>query len=126
MGAPGITCSGLAALNINLGSGNDTFNVTGSQVIQFGAPNSQGVAPVVLPKSGGVFNPIHVGISGVDVEGARRNLDGENPGPDFDSIRREAERAWERELSKISVEAGSTAQRTVASNAPPSLSGIDA
>ncbi len=31
MGASGITYSGLAALNINLGSGNDTFNVRGTK-----------------------------------------------------------------------------------------------
>jgi hypothetical protein len=29
MGASGITYSGLAKLNINLGSGNDTFNING-------------------------------------------------------------------------------------------------
>ncbi|MBL0177008.1 MAG: GH92 family glycosyl hydrolase [Ignavibacteria bacterium] len=56
---------------------------------------------------------VKVGISGVDIEGARRNLDAENPGWNFDGVRTAAALAWERELSKISVEGGSTEQHTV-------------
>src|SRR6185369_3559685 len=40
------------------------------------------------------------------VEGARRNLDAELPGWDFDAVRRAAADAWEHELGKIAVDAG--------------------
>jgi predicted alpha-1,2-mannosidase len=56
---------------------------------------------------------VKVGISAVSVEGARRNLDAELPGWDFDAVRREADAAWERELAKIRVDGGSRDQRVV-------------
>src|SRR6185436_7877936 len=49
---------------------------------------------------------VKVGISSVSVDGARRNLDAELPGWDFDAVRRAADQAWERELGKIDVSAG--------------------
>lgn len=52
-----------------------------------------------------------VGISAVDVDGARRNLDSEIPDWDFDRVRHDARGAWERELAKIEVEGGTRAQR---------------
>jgi len=54
---------------------------------------------------------IKVGISAVSVEGARKNLDAELPGWDFDAVRRSATTAWERELGKIRVEGGTADQR---------------
>lgn len=51
------------------------------------------------------------GISFVGVEGARANLAGEIPGWDFDAVRRAAEERWGREISRISVEGGTEAQR---------------
>lgn len=56
---------------------------------------------------------VKVGISAVDVEGARRNLDAEIPGWDFDAVRAAASASWERELSKIRVEGGTSAQQTI-------------
>lgn len=56
---------------------------------------------------------VKVAISAVSVEGARRNMDAELPGWEFDAVRREADAAWERELSKIRVEGGSRDQRVV-------------
>ncbi|HEX6975317.1 MAG TPA: glycoside hydrolase domain-containing protein, partial [Vicinamibacterales bacterium] len=50
---------------------------------------------------------VKVGISAVSVEGARKNLEAEAPGWDFDAVRQAASDAWERELSKITVEGGS-------------------
>jgi len=50
---------------------------------------------------------VAVGISYVSVENARRNLEVELPGWDFDSAREEARTAWQRELSIIRVEGGS-------------------
>ena len=62
--------------------------------------------------SGGVLL-VKVGISAVSIEGARRNLNAELPGWDFDAVRRSASDAWERELARIRVEGGTRDQRTV-------------
>jgi predicted alpha-1,2-mannosidase len=47
---------------------------------------------------------VKVGLSGVNAEGALKNLQSEVPGWDFDSVRRAAHDAWERELGKIVIE----------------------
>lgn len=47
---------------------------------------------------------VKVGISAVSIEGARKNLEQEVPGFDFDKVKENAEKAWEKELSKIIVE----------------------
>ena len=53
-----------------------------------------------------------VGISFVDVEGARRNLEAEAPGFDFDGVREGARAAWNEQLSKIQVTGGLDTDRT--------------
>ena len=53
---------------------------------------------------------VKVAISAVSVDGARRNLDAELPGWDFDAVRHAADAAWERELSKIRVSGGTQDQ----------------
>jgi predicted alpha-1,2-mannosidase len=50
---------------------------------------------------------LKVGISGVDIDGAMRNLEGEIPGWDFDAVRTSAEAEWEGELSKIRIDSTS-------------------
>jgi predicted alpha-1,2-mannosidase len=47
---------------------------------------------------------VKVGISAVSIEGARKNLEAEVPGWDFEGVRRAANVAWERELGKITIE----------------------
>lgn len=54
---------------------------------------------------------VKAGLSFVSVEGARRNLAAELPGWDFDGVRAAARERWNRELSRISVEGGTEAQR---------------
>lgn len=49
-----------------------------------------------------------VGISAVSVEGARKNLEAEQTGWDFDKIRADARSEWNKELGKISVESSDT------------------
>jgi predicted alpha-1,2-mannosidase len=56
---------------------------------------------------------VKVGISAVSIEGARRNLEAEIPHWDFQRTRAEARQAWNAELSRIEVEGGSRAQRTI-------------
>lgn len=61
-------------------------------------------------RSGGALI-VKVGISAVSVEGARKNLEAEVAGWDFDAVRRAATETWERELSKIAVEGGTHDER---------------
>ena len=56
---------------------------------------------------------VKVGISPVDIAGARRNLDTESPGWGFDATRRAARVRWNEALSRIEVEGGTEAQRTI-------------
>lgn len=60
-----------------------------------------------------VVHPIlvKVGISGVDETGAQNNLNTENPGWNFDSVKTAAYSTWEKELNKIRVEGGSSNDR---------------
>jgi predicted alpha-1,2-mannosidase len=55
---------------------------------------------------------VKVAISAVSIEGARKNLEAELPGWDFDKVRADARAAWNRELSKIEVSGGTDAQMT--------------
>lgn len=45
------------------------------------------------PKTEQVF--VKVGISAVDIEGARKNVETEIPDWDFDGVRKDARKAWE-------------------------------
>lgn len=55
---------------------------------------------------------VKVGLSGVSIDGARRNLQTEVPEWDFDKVQSKTEQAWDRELSKIEVEGGASEQFT--------------
>ncbi|HEX8075893.1 MAG TPA: GH92 family glycosyl hydrolase, partial [Thermoleophilaceae bacterium] len=54
---------------------------------------------------------MRVGISFVDLEGARRNLEAEAPTFDFAGMRARARAAWNRELGRIQVSGGTDARR---------------
>jgi predicted alpha-1,2-mannosidase len=54
-----------------------------------------------------------IGISYVDVAGAERNLQAEAADIDFDTARRSADSAWNKELSTIEVSGSSPERRTV-------------
>jgi predicted alpha-1,2-mannosidase len=55
---------------------------------------------------------VKVAISYVSIEGARKNLEAELPGWDFDKVRADAKAAWNKELSKIEVSGGTDEQTT--------------
>jgi predicted alpha-1,2-mannosidase len=55
---------------------------------------------------------VKVGISGVSIEGARKNLDAEITGWDFDQTVKDTRALWSKELSKIEVEGGTKSQLT--------------
>lgn len=54
-----------------------------------------------------------IGISYVDLAGARRNFASEAGTRSFDTVRQGAEAAWEKELHKIEITGGSDTQRTI-------------
>ena len=56
---------------------------------------------------------VHVGISAVDLDGARRNLEQEHCGWEFDEVRRGARESWNQALGRVEIRGGSKAQRTV-------------
>lgn len=56
---------------------------------------------------------LQVGISFVDIEGARNNFNKEIAGKDFDTVRNEAWQAWNRELGKVRISGGSDDDKTV-------------
>jgi predicted alpha-1,2-mannosidase len=49
---------------------------------------------------------VRTGISFVDAEGARKNLEAELVGRSFDEVRADARRSWNRELGKVQVSGG--------------------
>lgn len=55
---------------------------------------------------------LKVAISPVSIEGARKNLEAELPGWDFEKVRADAKAAWNKELSKIEVSGGTPEQTT--------------
>lgn len=56
---------------------------------------------------------VKVGISSVNADGAKRNVDTEIPGWDFDSAAQKARETWNTELEKIKIEGGSDDQKTI-------------
>jgi predicted alpha-1,2-mannosidase len=56
---------------------------------------------------------VKVGISAVDADGALRNLQTEIPEWDFEGVHSAARAAWERELSRMSIQGGTDADRRI-------------
>src|SRR4030095_10595758 len=54
-----------------------------------------------------------IALSTVSIEGARKNLDAEVPGWDFDAVRRAADATWERELGKTRIDGCPPEQRAI-------------
>ncbi len=56
---------------------------------------------------------LKVGISFVDLDGAKKNFDNEIADKNFDQIRNEAKELWDKELSRIKIEGGTDDEKTV-------------
>jgi predicted alpha-1,2-mannosidase len=56
---------------------------------------------------------VKVGISAVSIEGARKNLEAEQSGFNFDEVYSKAVQAWDQELSKIKVEGSNADDKAV-------------
>lgn len=77
-------------------------------VARFSRPfDSKGDGWVAWDTTKGREITMRVGISFVDVDGARRNLEAEAPTFDFDGMRERTRAAWNRALGKIRVSGGS-------------------
>ena len=66
-----------------------------------------------FPTKAGEETTLRVGISFVDLEGARKNYQSEIDGKDFDTVKKEAREAWNKALSKIAVKGGTEAEKVV-------------
>ena len=78
-------------------------------------PKAPGIgAYLTFPSSGKPFTvTARIGISYVDLDGARRNLAQEVGSHNFDQVRKATEASWEKELHRIEITGGTTDQRTV-------------
>ena len=56
---------------------------------------------------------IQIGVSFVSIENARKNLNTEQKGKNFDTIRAEAEDQWNKDLGRIQVEGGTEKQKRI-------------
>ena len=65
-----------------------------------------------FPTRAGERTTLRVGISFVDLEGARNNFQEEIAGKGFDEVRSRAESAWREQLSKVTVRGGTRADKT--------------
>jgi predicted alpha-1,2-mannosidase len=74
------------------------------------AGDSLGVSTVYRVKAGDVIQ-MKIGISYTSIENAKRNLNTELPGWDFDATKKESQQIWNDWLGKIKVEGGRADQR---------------
>ncbi|MCT4601621.1 MAG: GH92 family glycosyl hydrolase [Marinifilum sp.] len=65
----------------------------------------------VMDISAGEAIELKVALSNVSIEGARKNLESESKGIDFDNARTEAKENWNKALGKIEVEGGSIQEK---------------
>ncbi len=56
---------------------------------------------------------VQIGVSFVSVKNARENLEAEQKGFQFEKVRKAAETAWDKELSKISVQGAAQNRKTI-------------
>lgn len=56
---------------------------------------------------------VKVGISAVDLEGARKNLQLEAPHWDFNQYKNQAQQSWEKSLNKIQIKGGTEDQKSI-------------
>lgn len=75
--------------------------VKSTQIIGFFDFDNADDAPLVIT----------VGISAVSIENARLNLEAENPGFDFDAVRKSAQDKWRAQLQRTAVEGGTEEQK---------------
>ena len=68
---------------------------------------------VVQAETGGKPLLVKVALSPIDIMGAKANMQAELPGWDFDATAAAADKAWDEQLSRITISGGSDSQRRV-------------
>ncbi len=90
------------------------FGTANGDMISAGSRRAEGdsvKAYVTFTTTEGEAILARVGISGVSLEGAKKNLAAEMPNFDFAKYREAAHNAWNKELGKIQVEGGTPAEK---------------
>jgi predicted alpha-1,2-mannosidase len=93
-GLPGSSTGSARDTTVQAGTGKPGGGVTGTNIKGFFRFATDAREPVL----------VKVGISAVDIDGARKNLNAEVPHWDFDSVHRSADSTWEKALGKIVIE----------------------
>ena len=78
-------------------------NISGKDLKAFLAFNNEDNEPLL----------VKVGISAVDYDGAKKNLEAEIPGWDFDKVKNNANDRWNEQLSKIIIEDKDETKKTI-------------
>jgi len=73
--------------------------------------NINGIFKFDTKKDEAIF--LKIGISFVSIEGARKNLKAELPGWDFETVRENSRKAWNKELGKIDIEGGTKRDQSI-------------
>ena len=66
-----------------------------------------------FPTKAGDQTTLRVGISFVDIDGARKNFEAEIAGKGFDDVRKDARGAWNEALAKMTVKGGTESDKVV-------------
>ncbi|WP_296382120.1 GH92 family glycosyl hydrolase [Winogradskyella sp.] len=78
---------------------------------EFGMPGARRTSlNFINPNNEPIY--IKVGISSVDIAGARKNLEAEIENKDFETIKKEAQNYWEEQLEKIVIESDDLDKKT--------------
>ena len=56
---------------------------------------------------------LKIGLSTISIDGARKNLEAEIPGWDFDAVREKARKAWNKELGRITLEGATEKEKRI-------------
>jgi predicted alpha-1,2-mannosidase len=86
------------------------------QPLEAGARQADGTklkCALIYPDAGSAPLLIKVALSSVDIDGALSNLQAELPGWDFEAVHARARDAWNRELSRLTLDGGSERDRRI-------------
>jgi predicted alpha-1,2-mannosidase len=71
------------------------------------------IASLLFSNTGSQTIKVKVGISQVDIKGARKNMQKEIPGWDFNKVVKDNQALWNKYLNRIEVSGGTTDQKTI-------------
>ncbi|MFN8549030.1 MAG: GH92 family glycosyl hydrolase [Candidatus Eisenbacteria bacterium] len=88
-------------------------NVVGRDIPEAKRMKAGGPVKAALAFAPGARLTVKVGISSVSSENARRNLETEIPGWDFDAVQAAARETWRQALARVEIEGGTPAEQTI-------------